>query len=176
MKSALIVGLLSLSSWSVRADGPVGAPLPLAVLVEAAQATIAECKKSGYTVGVTIVDADLSRRVALRAEGAGVDTLEFSFRKAYTAAKMGVSSSDFGKTIPKSVQPDPKPGSGPPASPGAVNGDANLITWPGGFPLRVAGKLVGAIGAGGAPGGEKDEACVMAGLARIPGLDKVPSI
>jgi uncharacterized protein GlcG (DUF336 family) len=172
MKTVLMVALLSLGTGTAHADAPEGASLPLAVLVDAAQTAIAECKKNGYTVGVTVVDADLTRRLALRADGAGEDTLEFSYRKAYTAAKIGMSSADFGKTIPKGVQPDPKPGSGPPPPPGPVNGDAHLITWPGGFPLLVHGKLVGGIGAGGAPGGEKDEACIKAGLARIPNLDK----
>jgi uncharacterized protein GlcG (DUF336 family) len=172
MRSVLTVSFLSLAALTARADALHDAPLPLAVLLDAAQATIAACKKDGYTVGVTVVDADLSTRLSLRADGAHEDTLLFSFRKAYTAAKTGMSSGDFGKTVPNSAQLDPKPGSGPPVAPGPVNGDAHLITWPGAFPIVVNGRLVGAIGAGGAPGGEKDEACVKAGLARIPGIDK----
>jgi uncharacterized protein GlcG (DUF336 family) len=42
-----------------------------------------------------------------------------------------------------------------------------LIPWAGGLPILNSGRLIGAISASGAPGGEKDEACVRAGLAVI---------
>jgi uncharacterized protein GlcG (DUF336 family) len=37
----------------------------------------------------------------------------------------------------------------------------------GGLPILSKGVVVGAIGVGGAPGGDKDEACASAGLAKI---------
>ena len=173
MRYALVtVSCLSLGTLAAHADEPHGGPLPLAVLLDAAQSAVAACEKHGYKITVTVLDADISTRLVLRADGAHDDTLEFGYRKAYTAAKTGMSSRDFGKTVPNSAQLDPKPGSGPPPAPGPVNGDPHLITWPGGFPIVVRGSLVGAISAAGAPGGEKDEACVQAGLARVPGIDK----
>ena len=142
------------------------------VLLDAAHSAVAACEKHGYKITVTVVDADSSTRLVLRADGAHDDTVQFGYRKAYTAAKTGMSSRDFGKTVPNSAQLDPKPGSGPPAAPGPVNGDPHLITWPGGFPIMLGGRLVGAISAAGAPGGEKDEACVKVGLSTVPGIDK----
>lgn len=37
----------------------------------------------------------------------------------------------------------------------------------GGLPIKVAGKIVGAMSASGAPGGDKDEACVKAGVTKL---------
>jgi Haem-degrading len=37
----------------------------------------------------------------------------------------------------------------------------------GGIPIKVGNDTIGAIGASGAPGGDKDEACAAAGLAKI---------
>jgi len=37
----------------------------------------------------------------------------------------------------------------------------------GGLPIESAGTLVGAIGVSGAPGGDADDACAKAGIARI---------
>ena len=51
--------------------------------------------------------------------------------------------------------------------PPGVNGDDNLITFAGGKQIIVDGQVVGAVSVSGAPGGEKDEACVDAGLAKL---------
>jgi uncharacterized protein GlcG (DUF336 family) len=139
------------------------AGLTLELAVEAGQATIAACKANGYDVTVTIVDPDLTTRLVLRADGARDYTVTAGYRKAYTVIKTGMSSGDFGKTVPAPPAGTPAPK----GLPGPVNGDANLITWAGGLPILVGGAVIGAISASGAPGGEKDEACVKAGLAKI---------
>jgi len=38
----------------------------------------------------------------------------------------------------------------------------------GGVPIKIGNDVLGGIGVGGAPGGEKDEACAGAGLAKSP--------
>jgi len=106
------------------------ADLPLAVAVEAAQQAVQSCKDAGYSVTVTVLDSDLSTRVVLRADGAREATVQIAYRKAYTVVKMKMSSSEFGKTVPPQT-------TAPGAMPGPVNGDANLITWPGGLPIMV---------------------------------------
>lgn len=141
--------------------GETAAPPPFSQLLAAAQVAIDTCKAKGYAVTVTVVDADLSTRLVLRSEGAPSQTVDISRRKAYTVVKTGMSSGEFGKTAPKPAAAAPNPG--------GVEGDPNLITWAGGLPIRVQGALVGAMSASGAPGGEKDEACVIAGLAKIAG-------
>jgi uncharacterized protein GlcG (DUF336 family) len=37
----------------------------------------------------------------------------------------------------------------------------------GGVPIKVGEEVIGAIGVGGAPGGDKDEACAQAGIDKI---------
>jgi uncharacterized protein GlcG (DUF336 family) len=152
--------------------GETPGPLPLSQLLVAARTAIGTCKAHGYAVTVTVVDADLSTRLVLRSEGAPVQTVDISRRKAYTVVKTGMTSGEFGKTVPKPAPAAPNPGASTSASPplpGAVEGDPNLITWAGGLPIRVHRVLVGAMSASGAPGGEKDEACVTAGLNKITG-------
>ena len=43
----------------------------------------------------------------------------------------------------------------------------DIISLPGSVAIRAHGEIVAAIGVGGAPGGEKDEVCARAGLAKI---------
>jgi uncharacterized protein GlcG (DUF336 family) len=42
-----------------------------------------------------------------------------------------------------------------------------MVTALGGVPIKVGNETIGAIGISGAPGGDKDEACANAGLAKI---------
>jgi uncharacterized protein GlcG (DUF336 family) len=42
----------------------------------------------------------------------------------------------------------------------------------GGVPIKAGSEVIGAIGVSGAPGGEKDEACANAGIAKIADLLK----
>jgi uncharacterized protein GlcG (DUF336 family) len=173
----LVIAVIGFSAIAFGANaGDAPAALPLSDLLTAAQTALNTCKTNGYAVTVTVFDADMSTRIVLRADGAPDRTVEVARRKAYTVVKTGMSSGEFGKTVPKpaipAATPIPSPSSGPPPLPGPVNGDPNLITWAGGLPIRVHGSLVGAMSASGAPGGEKDEACVTAGLAKIPGATK----
>ena len=144
------------------------ADVPIALAVEAANTAVETCKAHGYEVTVTIMDPDFSTRLVLRGDGAADRTVEISRRKAYTVIKTGMSSGEFGKSLPPSAPPPPPaPGANPPPLPGPINGDANLISWAGGLAVKAGGKVVGAMSVSGAPGGEKDEACVNAGLAKI---------
>jgi len=157
------LGAVALSAHAIAAEVPVG------LAIEAAQATIDACKANGYHVTVTIMEPDYSTRLVLRDNGAPDMTAEIGRRKAYTVIKTGMSSGDFGKTQPAAPTPPGPPPPGPPKLPGPVNGDASLITWAGGLPIKVGGSIVGAMSASGAPGGEKDEACVNAGVAKLSG-------
>lgn len=159
---------LLLSAQAFAADAPPAAAaktLPIAQAIEVAQAAIASCKASGYNVTVMIMDTDYATRLVLRDDAAGARTIEIARRKAYTVIKTGMSSGEFGKTVPKPEGPQPARAPGSPI-PG-VNGDDNLITFAGGKQIRLGNDLVGAISVSGAPGGDKDEACVDAGLAKL---------
>jgi uncharacterized protein GlcG (DUF336 family) len=129
--------------------------LPATLAVEAAQAAIAACKGQGYNISVTIVDRTGSLKLILVGDGAGVLGRELSRRKAYTSAMQRVTTGDLAKRI---------------ATPGAFNPtlyDTQLVTAQGGVPIKIGNETIGGIGVSGAPGGDKDEACANAGLAKI---------
>jgi uncharacterized protein GlcG (DUF336 family) len=154
--TAAVAALTSINAWA--AD-----PLPTeshkvltaALAVEAAQAAIAACKAQGYNVTVTVADRLGSPKVVIVRDGpAGVGT-EVTRRKAYTSALQRVSTGDFTKRI---------------STPGAFNPaqfDTQLATGQGGVPIKVGEDTIGAIAVGGAPGGDKDEACAIAGIDKI---------
>ena len=129
--------------------------LTAALAVEAAQAAIAACKAQGYNVTVTVADRAGTPKVIIVRDGpAGVGT-EVTRRKAYTAAVQRVSTGDFTKRV---------------STPGAFNPgmyDSTLTTGQGGVPIKVGEDTVGGIAVGGAPGGDKDEACAIAGIDKI---------
>jgi uncharacterized protein GlcG (DUF336 family) len=48
-----------------------------------------------------------------------------------------------------------------------LRGLPRVLAAGGGLPIESAGTLVGAIGVSGAPGGDADDACAKAGVAKI---------
>ena len=152
--------MLAACGVAAAADAPKALPLDQAITV--AQAAIAQCKANGYNVTVMVMDPDYATRLVLRSDAAAARTVEIARRKAYTVIKMRMSSGEFGKSVPAPKTP-PTPGTMPPG----VNGDDNLITFAGGKQIIVGGEVVGALSVSGAPGGDKDEACADAGLAKL---------
>jgi uncharacterized protein GlcG (DUF336 family) len=161
--SLAITAMLTANAFSART---ATAEVPMAKAIEAAQSAVGACRANGYNVTATVLDSDLSTRVVLRGDGAPDTTVEIARRKAYTVIKTGMSSGDFGKTVP--APPTlASPQAGSRQLPDAINGDPNLITWAGGVPIMLGDKIVGSISVSGAAGGDKDEACAKAGLAKI---------
>jgi uncharacterized protein GlcG (DUF336 family) len=156
---ATAAGLAALMSINAVAADPLPTEthkvLTAALAVEAAQAAIAACKAQGYNVTVTIVDRTGMPKLVLVGDGANALTREVTRRKAYTSAILRVSTGDFTKRV---------------STPGAFNPavfDPQLSTGQGGLPIKVGDDTIGGIAAAGAPGGDKDEACANAGLAKI---------
>jgi uncharacterized protein GlcG (DUF336 family) len=128
--------------------------LPADLAIEAAQAAIASCKSQGWNVSVTVADRTGLPKLVLIGDGAGGVGREVTRRKAYTSALLGISTDDFAKRIAS----------------GGFNPsvyDPQMASGAGGVPIKIGNETVGAIAAAGAPGGDKDEACAKAGLARI---------
>jgi uncharacterized protein GlcG (DUF336 family) len=162
---AAVIASLTLAAGGLTFAADTPKTLPLDSAIEAAQAALASCKSNGYNVTVMVMDPDYATRLVLRSDAAAARTVEIARRKAYTVIKTGMSSGDFGKSVPKPETPaQPRPPGSPP--PG-VNGDDNLITFAGGKQIKMGGEVVGAMSVSGAPGGDKDEACVDVGLSKI---------
>jgi uncharacterized protein GlcG (DUF336 family) len=123
--------------------------------LEAAQAAIAACKAQGYAVSVVIAGRDGMPKLIIVRDGPRGVGPEVARRKAYTAAMQRVSTGDFTKRV---------------SAPGAFNPgmyDKELSTGEGGVPIKVGDDTIGGIATAGAPGGDKDEACAVAGLNKI---------
>jgi uncharacterized protein GlcG (DUF336 family) len=116
-----------------------------------------QCRADGFRVSATVVDRAGQLKALLRDDDAGPHTLESSRRKAFTAASFRSGTAQLGQLVA--------------ANPAA----ANLVEIPevlvlgGGLPIRSGGEVIGAIGVGGAPGGDRDEICAQAGIDRISG-------
>jgi uncharacterized protein GlcG (DUF336 family) len=129
--------------------------LLLALAQEAASAAVSVCVAGGNWVIVVVVDADGVVRVTLRGYGAGAHTIKSAFRKAYTAATFGRPTSVWAETIGKNPEV------------GSMQHLENTLMSGGGLPMRAGTELIGAIGAAGSPGFDKDEACAQAGIDKI---------
>jgi uncharacterized protein GlcG (DUF336 family) len=154
----MAVSLFGLPAAEVRGQEglPVEKVLPLSLATEAAQAALAACEKEGYHVSVAVTDRAGLVRILIRGDQAGPHTLDSSFRKAYTSASLGRPTAELVKTL-----------SNNPAAEGLRNMNEKILILAGGLPLKAGEELIGGIGVGGAPGGDKDEACAQAGLDKI---------
>jgi uncharacterized protein GlcG (DUF336 family) len=127
-----------------------------ALSADAAQAiargALDRCRADGYHVSVTVIDDGNRLKAFVRDDGSGPHTIDFSRKKAYSALTFKRASAEMGKAWADN----------PPApNIDGVTGSA------GGVPIKAGNQVIGAIGVSGAPGGEKDEACANAGIAKI---------
>ena len=123
--------------------------------------SVAACAAQGYTVTAVVVDLDGVRQALLRGNGAPIHTLDNAFYKAYSAASLTLARKEdstkavadrMGKNPPSTVPQTPLP---------------NVTYAVGGVTIKAGETAVGAIGVSGAPGGQFDEECARAALAKI---------
>jgi uncharacterized protein GlcG (DUF336 family) len=125
-----------------------------------ASASVAACAANGYAVAATVVDRAGTVRAVQRADNAGPHTLAASQQKAFTSA----SAKNTTLAIMEGAHKNP--------------GAANLVYLPGylllggGVPIKVGNEVIGAVGIGGAPGGNLDEQCAMVALDKVKELLK----
>ncbi|AIY40539.1 putative extracellular protein containing predicted 35aa signal peptide [Collimonas arenae] len=146
---------------TVASIAPVSAQAPLIeknvsmkmalVIMEGA---IAQCTKDGNKVSVVIVDNAGLVRASLRGDGTSPHTMEFARKKAYTARARGQTSLEFMK-----LTDDP--------AKAYLRQIPDVVAVGGGVPIKVGNVTIGAVGVSGSPGGEKDEVCANAGIARV---------
>jgi uncharacterized protein GlcG (DUF336 family) len=118
-------------------------------------AAVAKAREIGVSENVAILDDGGNLKAFSRMDGAPIPTIEIAQNKAYTAL-FGVSSQDFFNFI----QGDPSLLAGIPTL-------ARIAAWGGGFPIKVDGEIVGAIGLSGAPTVQNDVDCAQAALALV---------
>lgn len=157
LRAAACVLLVGIVSAAPAAEEPTYAVRMLTVetALEAAQAALDVCRKSGYQVAVAVVDRSGLPQVLLRDRLAGPHTADMALDKAWTAVSFRTSTA----TIAEATLPG-KPQSG-------IRHRPRVAAVAGGLFIEGAGTLLGGIGVSGAPGGDADEVCARAGIAAI---------
>ena len=157
---ALSLGLALIASAANAQAVRTEKNISLDLANQIASATVAACAVNGYAVAATVVDRAGTLRVVQRADNAGPHTLASSLQKAWTSA----SARNTTQAMMEGAQKNPAA--------------ANLVYLPGflllggGVPIKVDNETIGAVGVGGAPGGQLDEQCALAGIDKVKELLK----
>ena len=153
---AIVLAATSLSALASPASAQLLShkDLTASIAMTIAQTAIDTCKGNGYAVSVTVVGRNGEVILQVRGDNTGPHTFENSFRKAYTARTFRIPS---GELVDR-LKADPTLG---------LIHLTNVIANRGALPIKVGDETIGAAGASGAPGGEKDEACIKAGLDKV---------
>ena len=125
--------------------------LSLDTAVKIAQGSVAACREKGIQIAVTVVDRDGTVQVTLRDTIAAPITVQISEQKARTAVNFNAATSTMKERANSPI--------------GRIDG---LVMAAGGVPVLVGGSALAAgVGVSGAPAGETDEACALAGIAQV---------
>jgi uncharacterized protein GlcG (DUF336 family) len=135
---------------TLQSEKNISMGLSLAII----QGALEQCTKDGYKVSVTIVDRSGNVAAQVRGDGTSPHTMEFSRLKAYTARIRNQPSLQVMKLLED------------PAN-GYMRQIPGLVGVGGGVPIHAGNEVIGGVGVSGAPGGEKDEVCANAGLAKV---------
>jgi uncharacterized protein GlcG (DUF336 family) len=157
IKSGLCFTTLVIASTltvPARAELLAHKDLTAEIAVTIATTAIATCKTNGYAVSSTIVGRNGEIVVQIRGDNTGPHTPENSFKKAFTARTFRIASGEMEERLKKNPQMGAQYLTG-------------FTTARGALPIKVGNEVIDAAGASGAPGGEKDEACVKAGLDKV---------
>ncbi|MRS15193.1 heme-binding protein [Enterobacteriaceae bacterium RIT691] len=152
ISAALFTGLLTAG---VQAETLSQKTLSLTQANNLAQEAVKACLAKNYQVSVTVVDRAGVVKAVQRTDNAGPHTVKASEMKAWTALSMKNAS---GKVM-EAAQ----------SNAGAQNlkDIPGLLLLAGGLPVKDGNDVIGAIGIGGAPGGNLDEACAQAALDNV---------
>ena len=121
---------------------------------ELATNTLLACREEGFQVGVAVVDRFGVLQAFVRDRFAGPHTPDTAARKAWTT----VSFREDTMTLVEATASGPQSG---------ARDITNALMLGGGVQILVQGRMVGAVGVSGAPGGAEDHACALAGIASI---------
>lgn len=139
------IALTSACTFSVPAGAQLleHKDLSASMALTIAQTAIETCKANGYAVSATVVGRNGEIIVQVRGDNTPPHTMENSFRKAYTSRTLRSPSG----ALADRVKADPTL---------PFIHLSNIIAFQGALPIKVGDETIGAAGASGAPGGEKD--------------------
>ena len=164
---AFVAALAAFPLGSATAQvGESGYSLPLALAMKAATKAIATCASNGYPVSAVVVDTSGVIKLEAKGDHSTIGTTTSAFRKAYTVVTFGpIFRFDASSTFAALAAKNP--------SGAALATLPDIALLPGAVAIKAGDEIVAALGVGGSPGGDKDEACAQAGVASIK--DDLPS-
>ncbi len=121
-----------------------------------AQAALAECRKHGWQVTVTVSDPSWLALVTLRDRFASWHALEAATGKAPTAASWRQATITPAARLARPDAPER-----------AIVNVPGVVMVGRGMPIEAAGQQVGGIGVSGAPGSDNDDICAKAGIEAV---------
>lgn len=153
----LVASMLSASPALAQDDSAMFSTQSLTpdTALAAATAALENCRESGYQVAVAVVDRMGVLQVLIRDRFAGAHTPETARRKAWTAASFRTNTSEMVELTEAGTEL------------AGIRHLDNVAIISGAVMIEAAGSLVGAIGVSGAPGGDLDETCALAGIEAI---------
>jgi uncharacterized protein GlcG (DUF336 family) len=146
----LSLALLATAAAAQEQRPGYGPAINIAAAKKIAAGTIAECQKNNWNVAVAIVDTHGGLVYYERMEDTQTASYDIAIMKAKAAATYRRPTRVFADVIAKS---------GP-----AIMTLPGAIASPGGVPIFVGGKVIGAAGVSGVTG-DQDEQCAKAGIA-----------
>ena len=147
---AICVALAAFAAGAAAQDRRpgYGTPVTVAQAKKIAAGVIAECQKNGWNVATAIVDPHGTLVYYEKMEDTQYASADIAIGKARAAATYRRPTRAFADVINKG---------GP-----ATATLPNVFASPGGVPLMVDGKVIGAVGTSGVTG-DQDEQCSLAG-------------
>src|SRR5690348_13954157 len=139
---------------------PARAPgISTALAIEAATEANRVCLGNTYKTTAMITDSAGVPIVVISNDGAAAITQRIAMSKVQAVLKYKMSSGDVAKKA-----------AGDPAFAAEVKANPMIDTArQGALPIMKGSELIGVFAVSGAPGGDKDEVCTSAGLAKIAG-------
>ena len=154
ISSALGVAALTVfaASASAQQRPDYGTPITIDQAKKVAAAVVAECAANKWNVAVAVTDTAGGLVYFERIENTQNASLDIAIMKARAASTYRRPTRAFADAIAKG---------GP-----AIMTLPGVVASPGGNPIMVGGKVIGAVGVSGVTG-DQDEQCAKAGLAAL---------
>ena len=152
-KLSAITGALALAlSVGAAQAQSYGADVTIDVAKKVAAATVAECTKNSWRIAVAVVDTHGDLVFFEKMDDTQIVSVAISQAKAKAAATYRRPTRAFVDVIAKGGN--------------ALMTLPGVIGSPGGIPLLVGGKIIGAVGVSGVTG-DQDEQCAKAGASAL---------
>ena len=160
--SRLLIAAVLLASLQAHAQGVITTQkLSAALANELVGESVAQCARNGYKVVAVVVDLDGRHQALLRGDGAPIHSVDNAYYKAYSSASLTLGRKEEStKQIAERMAKNP-------ATTVPQTQLPNTTYAVGGLAIMVGGNIIGGLGISGAPGGQLDEDCGRAALAKI---------